>query len=132
MQFTLPSEPWLTLNTPDAIVDLPVFTTEREDLDCGCSGKSLAKGYQEKVGVEDAILYLLHRVHSHLDKKSSAVRTAFFDFPSTFNTIRPLLLRDKLTKMRVDPLLVTWITDCLTERPQYFRLKGCTSYTVVI
>ncbi|KAK0137273.1 RNA-directed DNA polymerase from mobile element jockey [Merluccius polli] len=88
-------------------------------------------GYQEKVGVEDAILYLLHRAHSHLDKESGAVRIAFFDFSSAFNTIRPLLLRDKLTEMRVDPLLVTWITDYLMERPQYVRLKGCTSDTVV-
>ena len=31
----------------------------------------------------------------------------------------------------VDPLLVTWITDYLTERPQYVRLKGCISDTVV-
>ena len=88
-------------------------------------------GYQEKVGVEDAILYLLHRAHSHLDRESGAVRIAFFDFSSAFNTIRPLLLRDKLTEMRVDPLLVTWITDYLTERQQYVRLKGCTSDTVV-
>ncbi|XP_051252173.1 interferon-inducible GTPase 5-like [Dicentrarchus labrax] len=29
-------------------------------------------GYQEKVGVEDAILYLLHRAYSHLDKESGA------------------------------------------------------------
>ena len=88
-------------------------------------------GYQEKVGVEDAILYLLHRAHSHLDKESGTVRIAFFYFFSAFNTIRPLLLRDKLTEMRVDPLLVTWNTDDLTERPQYVRLKGCTSDTVV-
>ena len=67
-------------------------------------------GYQEKVGVEDAILYLLHKVHSYLDKERGAVRITFFDFSSAINTIRPLLLRDKLTKMRVDPLLVTWIT----------------------
>ena len=54
------------------------------------------------------------------------MRIVFFDFSSAFSTIQPLLLRDKLTEMRVDPLLVTWITDYLTERPQYVRLKGCT------
>ena len=91
----------------------------------------LQSGYQEKACVEDAILYLLHRVYSHLHKKSGAVRVAFFDFSRAFNTIQPLLLRGKLTEMRVDPLLVTWITDYLTERPQYVRLKGCTSDTVV-
>ncbi|KAI4899243.1 hypothetical protein NFI96_025341 [Prochilodus magdalenae] len=58
--------------------------------------------YQEKVGVEDAIPYLLHRAHSHLDKGGGAVRVMFFDFSSAFNTIQPLLLRDKLMKMEVD------------------------------
>ncbi|KAI4880513.1 hypothetical protein NFI96_012351, partial [Prochilodus magdalenae] len=43
-----------------------------------------------------------------------AVRVMFFDFSSAFNTIQPLLLRDKLMKMEVDMHLVTWITDYLT------------------
>ncbi|KAI4903415.1 hypothetical protein NFI96_026292 [Prochilodus magdalenae] len=80
--------------------------------------------YREKVGVEDAILYLLHRIHSHLDKGGCAVRVMFFDFSSAFNTIQPLLLRDKLMKMEVDMHLVTWITDYLTGRPQHVRIRG--------
>ncbi|KAI4888279.1 hypothetical protein NFI96_012150 [Prochilodus magdalenae] len=87
--------------------------------------------YREKVGVEDAMLYLLHRAHSHLDKGGSAVRVMFFDFSSAFNTIQPLQLRDKLARMQVDPHLVSWITDYLSGRPQYVRLKDCTSETVV-
>ena len=30
--------------------------------------------YQEKVGVEDAIVYLMHRAHSYLNKGKGAVR----------------------------------------------------------
>ena len=52
--------------------------------------------YQEKVGVEDAIVYLMHRAHSYLDKGKGAVRIMFFDFSSAFNTIQPVLLGDKL------------------------------------
>jgi len=52
--------------------------------------------------MEDAILYLLQRAYSHLDKERGAVRIYFFDFSSAFNTIQPLLLRDKLTERRVD------------------------------
>ncbi|KAI4900460.1 hypothetical protein NFI96_007343, partial [Prochilodus magdalenae] len=33
--------------------------------------------------------------------------------------------------MQVNPHLVSWITDYLTGRPQYVRLKDCTSETVV-
>ncbi|KAG5279123.1 hypothetical protein AALO_G00106350 [Alosa alosa] len=58
--------------------------------------------YQEKVDVDDAITYLLHRTHSHLDKGKSAVRIMFFDFSSAFNTIQPLRLGYKLLQMGVD------------------------------
>ncbi|KAI3376636.1 hypothetical protein L3Q82_017070, partial [Scortum barcoo] len=71
--------------------------------------------YQPGVGVEDAILYLLHRAHSHLDKGSGTVRILFLDFSSAFNTIQPIsLLRDKLSRMGVDPQLMDWISDYLT------------------
>ncbi|KAI3359889.1 hypothetical protein L3Q82_014241 [Scortum barcoo] len=75
--------------------------------------------YREKTGVEDAIIFLLHRSLSHhLDRGSGAVRITFLDFSSAFNTIQPLLLRDKLTEMGVGSHLVAWITDYLTGRPQ--------------
>ena len=87
--------------------------------------------YQEKVGVDDAIIHLLHRAHSHLDKGKGAVRIMFFDFSSAFNTIQPHRLKDKLVQMGVNAHLVSWITDYLTERPQFVRLKDCLSETVV-
>ena len=73
--------------------------------------------YHKKVGVDDAITYLLHRTHSHLDKGKSAVRIMFFYFSSAFNTIQPLRLGDKLLQMGVDAHLVSWITDYLTGWP---------------
>ncbi|KAI3364732.1 hypothetical protein L3Q82_000888 [Scortum barcoo] len=68
----------------------------------------------------------LHRAHSHLDKGSGTVRILFLDFSSTFT-----LLRDKLSRMGVDPQLMDWISDYLTGRPQYVGLKDITSDTVV-
>ncbi|KAF7649727.1 hypothetical protein LDENG_00137040, partial [Lucifuga dentata] len=73
--------------------------------------------YQANIGVEDAIIYLLHRAYSHLDKSDSSVRIMFFDFTSAFNTIQPELLGDKLRTMQVESPLVTWVTDYLTGRP---------------
>lgn len=85
----------------------------------------------ECVGIEDAILYMLHRAYSHLDKGGSAMRIMVFDFSSAFNTIQPHLLRDKLLQIKVDLHLVTWITDCLTKRSLFVRLGDLTSETVV-
>ncbi len=87
--------------------------------------------YQEKVGVEDAIVYMLHRSLSHLDRGSGAVRITFLDFSSASNTNQPQLLGRKLTDMGVGSHLVAWITDYLTGRLQYVRLGDCRSDTVV-
>ena len=48
--------------------------------------------YREHTGVDDTLLYLLHRAYSYLDELGSQVRIMFFDFSSAFNTIQPLLL----------------------------------------
>ncbi|KAI3355967.1 hypothetical protein L3Q82_017159 [Scortum barcoo] len=98
---------------------------------CKHAQDRLQFAYQPGVGVEDAILYLLHRAHSHLDKGSGTVRILFLDFSSAFNTIQPTLLRDKLSRMGVDPQLMDWISDYLTGRPQYVGLKDIKSDTVV-
>ncbi|KAK3541752.1 hypothetical protein QTP86_002394 [Hemibagrus guttatus] len=52
--------------------------------------------FQEKVGVEDAITYMLHRSLSHLNSGSGSMRITFLVFSSAFNTIQLLLLRNKL------------------------------------
>ncbi|KAI3364398.1 hypothetical protein L3Q82_010823 [Scortum barcoo] len=52
--------------------------------------------YQPDIGVDDAVIYLLHTSLTHLEKAGSTVRIMFFDFSSAFNTIQPRLLWDKL------------------------------------
>ena len=52
--------------------------------------------YKPSIGVEDAVIYLLHRSFAHLEKAGSTVRTTFFDLSSAFSTIRPTLLGNKL------------------------------------
>lgn len=51
-------------------------------------------------------------------------RTLLFDFSSAFNTIHPSLLQEKLNIMAVDPYLVNWITDYLTNRSRFVRVGG--------
>lgn len=36
--------------------------------------------YQPRLGVDDAIIYLLNRVYTHLEKPASTVRIMIFDF----------------------------------------------------
>ena len=87
--------------------------------------------YKPGIGVDDAVIYLLHRSLSHLESTGSTVRAMFFDFSSAFNTIHPSLLRGKLEGAGVDCHLAAWTTDYLTNRPQYVRLRDCVSDVVV-
>ena len=54
--------------------------------------------YQEHIGVDDTVLYVQHRAYSYVDEPGSQARIMFFDL-SAFNTIQPLLLREKLGLM---------------------------------
>ncbi|KAJ8010041.1 hypothetical protein DPEC_G00070860 [Dallia pectoralis] len=83
--------------------------------------------YQPRLGVEDAIIFMLHRAYHHLEGAGSMVRIMFFDFSSAFNTIRPILLARKLSVMQMDLDIVAWITDYLTDRPQFVRLQSSLS-----
>ncbi|KAK0135786.1 putative RNA-directed DNA polymerase from transposon X-element [Merluccius polli] len=87
--------------------------------------------YHPNIGVDDALIYLLQRVYAHLDTSDAVVRIMFFDFSSAFNTIQPELLGEKLRRMQVESVLVSWVLDYLTARPQYVRLQDCVSETVL-
>jgi hypothetical protein len=80
--------------------------------------------YRAKVGVDDALLYMLHSVYTHLEKSSACVRIMFFDFSSAFQTIQPHLLAKKLQEMFLHPNTVKWVLDYLTDRPQFVRWNG--------
>ncbi|TWW56179.1 RNA-directed DNA polymerase from mobile element jockey [Takifugu flavidus] len=83
--------------------------------------------YQPSIGVDSAVIYLLHTSLAHLEKAGSTVRIMFFDFSSAFSTIQPRLLGDKLQVAGVNHHLRTWILDYLTQRPQFVRVKGSES-----
>ena len=77
--------------------------------------------YRRGVGVDDALLYMMHSVYSHLDLAGASVRILFFDFSSAFNTLIPHILANKLINLNVNNTTVDWILEYLTSRPQYVR-----------
>ena len=79
--------------------------------------------YRKNRSVDDALLYVLNNIYSHLEKAGSSVRIMFYDFSSAFNTIQPHLLAKKLMNMKVSPFTILWILDYLTNRPQFVTIK---------
>ncbi|XP_044126391.1 tenascin-X-like [Bufo gargarizans] len=83
--------------------------------------------YQPGIRLDDAIIYLLHRALTYLERPRSTVRIMFLYFSSAFTTIQPGLPRDKLEMAGVDHHMSHWILDYLTEHPQFVKSQGCVS-----
>ena len=74
--------------------------------------------YKQNRSTDDATLTLLNNAYTHLENKDSFVRILFIDFSSAFNTIQPHLLSQKLLSLEVNPSIILWISDFLTNRSQ--------------
>ena len=80
--------------------------------------------YREGRGVQDATATLLNLLFKHLEGSKNHARLLFIDFSSAFNTIQPHVLVEKLTNsFDLDPGLVGWILDFLTNRSQCVRVN---------
>ena len=93
---------------------------------------SLQFAYRESRSVEDATLFLINTLLSHLDKKRTCARAMFIDFSSTFNTIQPHLMLRKLMDKNVNSKLIIWIHKFLTGRLQYVQFKDSFSTCTTI
>ncbi|TWW73515.1 RNA-directed DNA polymerase from mobile element jockey [Takifugu flavidus] len=75
--------------------------------------------YQPSIGVDDAVIYLLHNSLTHLEKAGS---TCIQHHPAQAAGGQTLQF-----VAGVDHHLTTWILDYLTQRPQFVRVKGSQS-----
>ena len=83
--------------------------------------------YRKRVGVDDALILMMHKIYSHLESPASSVRIMFFDFSSAFNTIQPHILANKLTQFKLHNATTTWCFKYLVPRPQFVRLDDSVS-----
>lgn len=92
--------------------------------------------YTKNRCVEDATLSLTDYVLSDIDKPNTAakknyVKILFVDFSSAFNTIQPHIMMQKLINMNVNPCIILWINEFLTNRWQYVRFLSTKSDSLV-
>ena len=92
-----------------------------------CSGSTqdpMQFAYREKRSVEDAILIFLQNAYKHLDMPKNYCRILFVDFSSAFNTIQPHLIIQKLNRINLNKIVIKWILEFLTKRPQYVKISN--------
>lgn len=119
---------------PIALTPIPMKCLERIVLEqflpqCGPHLDNNQFAYKAKRGVDDAILLFVQNIYKHLDLNHAYVRTLFVDFSSAFNTIQPHLLVPKLLEMEINPNIVLWLLNFLTNRPQFVYLNKDNSAT---
>ncbi len=88
--------------------------------------------YRANRSVDDTVNMGLHFILQHLNKTGNCGRILFVGFSSTFNTIMPDLLSDKLTQLSVPTSICQWIISFLTDRQQLVRLAKHISRTITI
>ncbi|KAK3553915.1 hypothetical protein QTP70_015300 [Hemibagrus guttatus] len=88
--------------------------------------------YRPNGPTDNAITTTLHLALIHLDNKDSYVRMLFIDFSSTFNTIIPHYLIEKLSLLGLNTSLCNWILDFLTGRPQSVWIGNSISSTTTL
>ena len=67
--------------------------------------------YRRNRSADDAVLYVMENIYSHLEKAGSSVRLMFFDFSGAFNTIQPHFLVQKLLNMKLPSPVISCIFD---------------------
>ena len=82
-----------------------------------CNLDPLQFAYRSGRSVDDAKLFILNTLYRHLEGPQTHARILFAGFSSTFNTIQPHILANKLVShFSLDNHLVLWIFDFLTNR----------------
>ncbi len=83
--------------------------------------------YRQGRGTDDAIHGITHLTLKHLENPKAYARLLFIDFSSTFNTLQPHLLIEKLRQMSVNPFIIKWFYSFLTNRSQLVRVNNTLS-----
>ena len=88
--------------------------------------------YRQGRSSEDAVLTLLHCVHSHLDVLNTYTRILYIDFSSAFNTLQSHVMVQRLLDQSIPRDLCSWILDFLSNRKQYVRVGESCSSTITV
>lgn len=82
--------------------------------------------YRPDYSTLDACTVLDYHLRKHVDCPANYAKVVFLDFSSAFNTISPKILCERLRR-KVDPLMVRWIYNFLSNRKQFVSIKTTNS-----
>ena len=81
-------------------------------------------GTVPKSSTTQALISMLHKWNKETDGTGSTVRVVLFDFKKAFDLIDHNILIEKLSKLELPPMVMSWITDFLQNRKQRVKLSN--------
>ena len=84
-------------------------------------------GNRKGLSTTHCLIDLMHTLYQHAEGSKAASTLVLTDFSKAFDCIDHNIAITKLINMGVDPCLVHWIANFLTNRQQCVRYKGVTS-----
>ena len=81
-------------------------------------------GTVPKSSTTQALISMLHKWNKETDGTGSTVRVVLFDFKKAFDLIDHNVLIEKLSKLDLPPMVMSWITDFLQNRKQRVKLSN--------
>lgn len=88
-------------------------------------------GFRKLYSCETQLLMLTDDVHSVLDR-GSEVDCVYLDFCKAFDKVPHNLLLLKLSRLNIDPNVLTWIKSFLTDRSQFVHANGFNSSSIPV
>ncbi len=67
---------------------------------------------------------MVDTIASHLQQAKAYARVLFIDYTSAFNTMQIHLLLERLLVLGVNGVIIHWIQNFLTDRPQQVCIRG--------
>ena len=83
--------------------------------------------YKENSNTTMALLKCQHYWLKWLDGSANFVRVLSFDFSKAFDTVSHYILSDKLKATDINPYVINWILDFLSQRKQRVVVDGITT-----
>ena len=88
-------------------------------------------GFRRQLSCTTQLASVTHDIVENMDKKQN-VHAAVLDFSKAFDTVPHHLIISKLIAHDIDPILVAWIANFLTDRKQRVIVNGASSEIIPI
>lgn len=111
---------------PSKIIEHIIFSNVFSHLDSHHLLHPSQHGFRKSFSCETQLLQFIHDIHTNMETKRQT-DTIFLDFSKAFDRVPHRRLIHKLSSLKLDPFVINWIAEFLTNRSQYTVVNNSAS-----